>query len=156
MTTPVTQALDALGVPYQFFQHPGPLHSLEQAAEERGQQTEQIVRSILFRLTGGAFVMVLMPGPAQISWKALRRYLGVSRVTMASQGEVLAVTGYQTGAVSPFGLPQPVRLLVDEGVCTQEEISIGAGVREATIIMQRQDLMQALGEVEMGVFCEGC
>ncbi len=148
-STPVTQALDQLNIPYTFFRHDGPVHSLEQAAEERGQQPEQIVRSILFRLAQDEFVLVLMAGPQQIDWKALRRYLGQSRVTMASKEEVLEVTGYQIGAVSPFGLPQPIRTLVDESVTSQEEISIGSGVRSTTVIMKTAVLMQALGDVEV-------
>ena len=148
-STPVTQALDRLNVPYTFFKHDGPVHSLAQAAEERGQQPEQIVRSILFRLAQDEFVLVLMAGPQQIDWKALRRYLGQSRVTMASKEEVLQVTGYQIGAVSPFGLPQPIRTLVDESVTTHAEISIGSGVRSTTVIMKTAVLMQALGNVEV-------
>jgi hypothetical protein len=46
-TSPVTQALDKKGIPYRVFRHPGVVHSLEQAALERGQQPEQVVRSIL-------------------------------------------------------------------------------------------------------------
>ncbi len=148
-STPVTQALDQLNIPYTFFRHDGPVHSLEQAAEERGQQPEQIVRSILFRLAQDDFVLVLMAGPQQIDWKALRRYLGQSRITMASKEEVLQVTGYQIGSVSPFGLPQPIRTLVDESVTSQEEISIGSGVRSTTVIMKTAVLMQALGDVEV-------
>jgi Cys-tRNA(Pro)/Cys-tRNA(Cys) deacylase len=149
-STPVTQALDALNIPYRFFRHPGPVHSLEQAALERGQRPEQVIRSILFRLSQDQFVMVLMAGPGQISWPALRRSLGQSRLTMASEAEVLAVTGYSTGAVSPFGLPQPLRILVDESVLAEEEVSIGSGVRSTTVILRRDDLMKALGEVEVG------
>ena len=46
-STPVTRALDDIGIPYRFFVHEGKVHSLEQAAEERGQRPKQIVRSIL-------------------------------------------------------------------------------------------------------------
>jgi len=147
--TPVTQALDALKVPYRFFEHPGQVRSLEQAARERGQRPEQIVRSIVFRLSEDAFIMVLVAGPEQISWHALRDYLGLSRMTMASKEQVLATTGYPTGAVSPFGLPEPMRILVDRSVLQEEVISIGSGVRNTTVILRRDDLMQALGEVEI-------
>src|SRR3954454_11673666 len=70
---PVAQALSALQIPYTVFTHPGPVNSLEQAASERGQQPEQVVRSLLFRLGEGDFAMVLMAGPAQVSWKVLRK-----------------------------------------------------------------------------------
>ena len=148
-STPVTQALDQLHFPYTFFAHDGPVHSLEQAAAERGQQPEQVVRTILFRMAQDVYVMVLVAGPQQIDWKALRRYLGQSRITMASEEEVLAVTGYQIGSVSPFGLPQPIRTLVDESVMAQEEISIGSGVRSTTVIMKTAVLLQALPDVEI-------
>ena len=162
--TPVTRALTALKIPHRLFRHPGPIHSLEQAAEERGQRPDQIVRSILFRVSKGEYVMVLMAGPRQISWRALRRYLGKSRVTMADKEEALAQTGYVLGAVSPFGLPTPLRVLVDSSVYGQVgEVSIGAGERGATVIMQAEDLRRALrevgpprpgrfGEVEVGEF----
>ncbi len=97
--------------------------------------------------------MVLMAGPRQISWRALRRYLGQSRLTMASREEVLAHTGYELGAVSPFGLPTPLRILVDESVLAQKgEVSIGAGVRGTTVILQGKDLLRALGPVDTGPF----
>jgi prolyl-tRNA editing enzyme YbaK/EbsC (Cys-tRNA(Pro) deacylase) len=45
-----------------------------------------------------------------------------------------------------------LRVLVDESVLAQEEISIGSGIRGTTVILQVKDLMQALGEVEVGRF----
>jgi Cys-tRNA(Pro)/Cys-tRNA(Cys) deacylase len=151
-STPVTRDLDAMGIPYRFYKHPGPVHSLEQAAQERGQKPEQVIRSILFRLGEGSFVMVLIGGPGQISWPALRKYLGQSRITMASEEEVLAATGYLPGSVSPFGLPQPIRTIIDESILSMDEISIGSGVRSTTVIMKTKDLLRALGQVENGQF----
>lgn len=144
-----THHLDQLHIPYTFFQHPDPVHSLEQAAAGRGQQPEQVVRSILFRLAANEFLMVLVAGPRQIDWKLLRRTLNQSRLTMATPEEVMAITGYVIGAVSPFGLPQPIRILVDKSVLAQEEVSIGSGVRNTAIILKTADLMRALGDVEV-------
>ena len=151
-TPPVAHALANHSIPHRLFRHTGPVHSLEQAAAERGQQPHQVVRSILFRLHEGVYAMVLMAGPSQVDWRALRRFVGQSRLTMASAEEVLTVTGYPIGAVAPFGVAQPLRVLVDESVLAQEEISIGSGVRGTTVIMQVADLMRALGDVEVGRF----
>jgi Cys-tRNA(Pro) deacylase len=125
------------------------LKSLEQAAEERGQRPSQVVRSLLFRESKGAYLMVLVAGPEQIDWKKLRQHLGTSRVTMASRSEVLQVTGYELGAVAPFGLPQPLPILVDRSVFAEEEVSMGSGVRNVAIILKSADLRAALGEVEV-------
>ena len=151
---PVSLALDELNIPHRVFTHPGPVNSLEQAARERGQRPEQIVRSILFRIGEDEYLMALVAGPAQISWKALRSYLGQSRLTMANKDEVLEVTGYPIGAVSPFGTARNLRVLVDASVFSEEEISIGSGVRATTIIMKSEDLKQALGDVELAELLE--
>ncbi len=150
--TPVTRYLTQQSIPFRLFRHPGPIHSLEQAAAERGQSPDQVVRSIVFRTGTNQFVMVLIPGPRQVSWPTLRQFLGQSRLTMASEEEVLAATRYKTGAVSPFGLPAPMRILVDESITNQSEISIGSGERGLTVIMKTEDMLRALGSYELGQF----
>ncbi len=151
-STPVSLALDALHISHRLFRHPGPISSLEQAARERGQSPDQVVRSIVFRIAKDDYVMVLMAGARQVQWPTLRRHLGQSRVTMANEEELLAATGYGIGAVSPFGLPKPMRILLDESVLAQEEVSIGSGVRGVTVILRAGDLKRALGEVTVGNF----
>ena len=150
--TPVTQALDALKTPFRFFLHSGQVHSVEQAALERGLSIDQVVRSIVFRAGPDYYVMVLVTGTRQISWPRFRKYLKQSRLTLATEEEVLRVTGYQTGAVSPLGLHKPMRILVDQSVLGEEEVSIGAGVRNAAIILKTFDLLSALGQVEIVQF----
>jgi len=151
-STPVSRALVELKIPHRIFRHPGPISSLEQAARERGQLPDQVIRSIVFRIAKDDFVMVLVAGARQVHWPTLRRYLGQSRVTMASEEELLAATGYEIGAVSPFGLPMPMRILLDESVLAQEEVSIGSGVRGVTVILRAGDLKRALSEVAVGNF----
>ncbi len=152
---PVAQALTELAIPHRVFTHTGPVNSLEQAAEERGQQPDQVVRSLLFRLSEGDFAMVLMAGPAQVSWKALRRHFGQSRLTTATTEEVLAVTGYPPGAVAPFGLRRPVRVLIDDGVLAQNEVSLGSGMRGTAVLLTTHALRRALPDAEIGNFHEG-
>jgi len=85
-----------------------------------------------------------MPGRAQVSWPRLRRHLGVSRVTTASPQEVLEVTGYLPGTVTPFGLRQPVRLLADMRLLRLDRLSLGAGLPNTGLLLQRDDLIRAL------------
>ncbi|HVM71152.1 MAG TPA: YbaK/EbsC family protein [Anaerolineales bacterium] len=149
---PAAQALDRLGIPYRLFVHAHPPASFEEAASQRGQTPGQIVRSIVFRLAEGQFIMVLMAGPGQISWKRLRAALGVGRISMASEAEVLATTGFVRGAVTPLGLPHPMRILADTSVFAQSELSIGSGVRGVAVILKPTDLQSAVGAIETGNF----
>ena len=149
---PVSIILQQKNIPHQVFIHPGPLHSLEHAAKERSQSPEQIVRSILFRVSKGNYVMVLIAGPEQINWKILRNKLGENRLTMASEDQVLSVTGYPLGAVAPFGLLQPIKIFVDQSILQQQIISMGSGVRGIAIILKSADLLKALGDYQIGDF----
>jgi Cys-tRNA(Pro)/Cys-tRNA(Cys) deacylase len=149
---PASKALTQRDIPHRIFRHAGQVMSLQQAADERGQAPGQVVRSIVFHLSEGNFVMVLVAGPAQVSWPALRAYLGQSRLTMASEAEVFAATGYRTGAVSPFGLPAPMRILADENIFMPADVSIGSGERNVAIVLLSADLRRALGKIEVGQF----
>jgi Cys-tRNA(Pro) deacylase len=151
-STAVTRYLDEQGISYRFFKHSGEVRSLEQAARERGQHPDQIIRSIVFRLSRGGFVMVLIAGEKQVSWPALRHHLGTSRISMATEKEIFEVTGFPIGAVSPFGTRQPLTILADRGFLKEDEISIGSGIRYTTVIMKRNDFLRALRDVEWGDF----
>ncbi len=137
---PASLALDSLGIKHRVFIHEQPVSSFEEAASHRNQRPGQIVRSILFNIRPDEFLMVLMAGPAQIDWKSLRQLVKRSRIRMATEDEVLEVTGYRIGTVSPFGVKNQVRVLIDASVLKEEEISIGSGVRNMAIIMQSADL----------------
>lgn len=141
---PAAMALDDLGIPYRLFVHPGPVSSLEQAAAERDQQPSQVVRSILFRLAAADYALILVAGPQQIPWKTLRRHFGQSRLTLASPQEVLAQTGYEVGAVSPWGLKSDIPTYIEEGVINQTELSLGSGRRGTAILIESSALRLSL------------
>jgi len=146
---PASLVLDQLGIPHRIFSHQTPVNSFEEAASQRGQRPGQIVRSILFQMRDGEYVMVLMAGPTQIDWKSLRKLVGRSRIRMATEEEVLEVTGYRVGTVSPFGVKKQVKVMIDASVLKEEEISIGSGVRSMAIILKSTDLRNALMDAEI-------
>lgn len=146
---PASITLEKLNIPHQVFKHETPVTSFEQAASDRNQRPEQVVRSILFQVRPEEYLMVLVAGPDQIDWRKLRQLVKRSRLRMATEDEVLEITGYRVGTVSPFGLKNPVKILIDASVLKEEEISLGSGVRNTAIIMKSADLRRALGESEI-------
>jgi len=146
---PASIALESLNIPHRVFVHETPVTSFEQAAADRGQRPGQIVRSILFQIRPEEYLMVLVAGPEQIDWRKLRQLVKRSRVRMATEEEVLEVTGYCIGTVSPFGVRNQLKVLIDASVLREEEISIGSGIRNMAIIMKSADIQHALGDVEV-------
>lgn len=151
---PASIALEKLNIPHRVFRHEGHLETFEQAALERKQRPEQIVRSLLFQIRPEEFVMVLMAGREQVDWKKLRKLVGRSRIRMATEEEVLEVTGFRVGTVSPFGLKNQIRILIDASVLKEEEVSTGSGVRNMAIIIRSADLRHALAKAEIVALSE--
>ena len=149
---PLSIFLEKEKAPHRVFYHEQPIHSMQEAARARNQDANQLIRCIIFRTSQGEFILVMVAGPSQLSWGALRAHLGLSRMTMASKVEVLKVTGYPTGTVAPLNLLHPLRLLADQRVFAHDEISFGSGQRNTAIIMNTKDFQQVLGEVEIGDF----
>jgi Cys-tRNA(Pro) deacylase len=149
---PASVALSEMNIPHDLYTHDGPIRSIGQAAAERNQDVSQIIRSILFRLSEQEYALVLVAGPNQISWRSLRRHFRQSRLTMATPEEVLKVTGFEIGAVSPFGLQVDIPIIVDRSVFAQPAVSLGSGVQGTAILITTKNLKKALGEVEVGRF----
>jgi len=146
---PASIALEKLGIPHRIFRHETPVDSFEQAASDRNQRPEQVVRSILFQVRSEEFALALIAGREQVDWRSLRKLVGRSRMRMATEDEVLEVTGFQVGTVTPFGMKKQVKVLIDPNVFKEEEISIGSGIRNTAILMKSADLRQALREAEI-------
>jgi prolyl-tRNA editing enzyme YbaK/EbsC (Cys-tRNA(Pro) deacylase) len=153
-TTRAITYLNQLGIPHRVFRHEQPIESLAQAAAERNQLPDQVVRSLLFRLPGEQYLMVLMPGPGQVPWKSLRRQVKQSRLTMATEDEVLQVTGCQPGTVNPFSIQQPVRILIERRLLSLPEVSFGSCERGTAILITPDDLLKAIPEYEIVDFAD--
>jgi Cys-tRNA(Pro) deacylase len=151
---PAVERLAQLGIPFRVFQHERPPQSLEQAAAERDQKPEQIIRSLLFRVTADTYLMVLMPGPGQVPWKSLRRHMQVSRLTMATEEEVYQVTGCRPGTVNPFSMRQPVKVLVERTILQLPEVSFGSCERGTAILITPENLLRVLDDYEIVDFSD--
>jgi len=141
--------LQSKAIQFRLFTHTQPIHSLEDAAQQRNQTPQQVIRSILFRLSQDQFFMVLSPGPNQIPWKALREYWQQSRLTLASREEVIEKTGYEPGTVNPFGLDPSIPVLIEQCILSLPEISFGSGIKGTAILINPSNLIKALPNAQI-------
>lgn len=119
------------------------------AAEVAGVGPEQIVKSVLF-MAAGEPVLVLACGTSRIAWKRLAEYLGISRkkLKMANATQVLAMTGYEVGSVSPIGQRHKLRTIVEATIPTLEIVLAGGGELNALLQLETAELLRLVqGEV---------
>jgi Cys-tRNA(Pro)/Cys-tRNA(Cys) deacylase len=117
----------------------------EQSAALQGIELGQLLRTIVVRRGAGDYVFVLVPGGRQIDWPKLRAHLGVSRLSLPDQQEAWAATGYERGAITPFGSKKPWPVVADATVLEPERVAIGGGERGVNVHLDADELVRALG-----------
>jgi Ala-tRNA(Pro) deacylase len=154
---PPSKAIEFLknkNIPFQLFIHSKKINSLQDAAEQRGQSVDQVLRSILFRSKDHQFYLVVTTGSQQINWKKLRNFLGINRTTLATENEVISETGFQLGTVNPFGLKPEIAIFINEPCLNQNIVSLGSGIKGTAIIIKIQNLIKALPKAIIENFSE--
>jgi Cys-tRNA(Pro) deacylase len=136
-----TAAADTLGLKYVVTRH-GPVSSLDEAAQARGLQPHQIVKTLVVRVSEGDHRFVLVPGDREIAWPKLRALLGVNRLSMPSAEEAREVTGYERGTITPLGSVQALPVIADASI--QGVVSIGGGAHGVALTVSAADLVTAL------------
>lgn len=134
-------ALETAGIDYTIVRH-GPVRSLLEAAEARGLEPHQIVKTLVVRRAKDDYLFVLVPGGRQISWPKLRALLGVTRLSMPSAETARDVTGYVRGTITPFGSLRVWPVIADTRV--EGTISVGAGAPGVSARVSAVDVIQAL------------
>lgn len=71
----------------------------------------------------------------------VRSLLDVRKLSFASGEQTTEMTGMMIGGVTPFGLPDDLRVLVDQAVMHRPFIVLGAGTRSAKLRMEPAALL---------------
>jgi Cys-tRNA(Pro) deacylase len=141
-TTPAITALEAAGVPFHVVRTEI-ARSAEESAAFQGIPVGSLLRSILVRRAADDFVFVLVPGGRRFNWPKLRQLLGTSRLTLPTEEEAKAETGYVRGAITPFGARRPWPVIADETVMQWDLVAIGGGARGVNVHLAPADLVRA-------------
>jgi len=62
--------------------------------------------------------------------KRVRKLMGVSKASFASAEEMKELTGMEVGGVTPFSLPEELKIYVDTRIMELDWVILGGGVRD--------------------------
>lgn len=82
---------------------------------------------------------------------AVRRHLGVRKISFAPQEEAVALTGMEFGGITPVGLPRGWPVLVDPAVVAAGEVVIGSGIRGSKLLLPAAALLDLPGAEELSL-----
>ncbi len=142
--SPAIQAVERLGIEHRVVQT-RQANSAEESAELQGIELGALLRTIVVRRGADDFVFVLVPGGRRFDWPKLRAHLGVSRLSLPDAAEARAVTGYERGAITPFGSSSAWPVLIDATAMQRPLVAIGGGIRGVNLHLAPADLVTHLG-----------
>lgn len=140
----VRAALAATGVTGEIRLFEEHLPTAPSAAEAVGVELGRIAKSILL-FAGDQPVLVVTAGDRRVDRQKVKAFIDRGKVAIASAEDVLAVTGFVAGGVSPVGLRQPATVLLDESLQRFPDIWAGGGVPEALMRLRVEELPRATG-----------
>lgn len=136
--------LEANGIPFDLHTYPLDANdiSAEQVAGFLQVPPEQIFKTLIVRGDRTGPMLVLAPAGTEVDLRALARYSGDKRIEMVPQREVLGLTGYKRGAVTPLGIPRSYPVFIEETATLWDTIGISAGAKGMELTLAPDDLIQ--------------
>jgi Cys-tRNA(Pro) deacylase len=148
--SPALRALSKAGVPHSVIRTER-ARSAEESAAFQGIPVGALLRTIVVRRGEDDYLFVLVPGGRRFDWPKLRAHLGVSRLSLPDADEARAVTGYERGAITPFGASRAWPVVLDAAAMGLERVAIGGGAHGLNVHLAPTDLVAATGAAVVDV-----
>jgi Cys-tRNA(Pro) deacylase len=139
----VTEALRALGIEPEMHVSADGTHTAEAAAAAAGCELGQIVKTLVVFAAGRPH-FVLVPGDRRLDDRLLAARFAVGRkqIKLASAAQVLELTGYPVGGVSPFGAVSALDMLIDSSFRRFDRVWLAGGTASAIFPLALEVLLR--------------
>jgi Cys-tRNA(Pro)/Cys-tRNA(Cys) deacylase len=147
--TNAARILDAAGVVYEIREYEVDEDDLSapHVAEAIGMPPEQVFKTLVARGDQTGVLMASIPASSDLDLKALAAASGNKKVELVAVKEVLGLTGYIRGGVSPVGTKKPYPFYLDETAELWDTISVSAGMRGKQMLLAPSELVRVAGAV---------
>ncbi len=142
----VTRFLDSKKVKYSVhtYDYDAGVHSAVEVAEAIGLRPEQVFKTLVVRADdpNRKPMLVVIPGADTLDLKVLAKAVGVKKAQMTTHAEAEALTGLQTGGISPLALiNKGFDTYLDDQAQAFEHIAVSAAQRGANLQLPVKDLV---------------
>ena len=128
ITTPATEALDAVNAKYEFLEAPGAISGEDYFNAIGADKAARLFKTLVMRgdTTKSVYVFVV-PALAKLSQRQTARALGEHALEMIKPVELKQMTGYVHGGTSPLGMTNQYRVIFDECAGDMDKVVINGG-----------------------------
>jgi Cys-tRNA(Pro)/Cys-tRNA(Cys) deacylase len=111
-------------------------------ARKIGMAPASVFKTLVARGDRSGAVMACVPADVELDLKKLAAASGNKKIELVPVKELLSLTGYVRGGVSPVGGKRRYPLFLDESALRHPRISVSAGARGLQMILALQDLQR--------------
>jgi Ala-tRNA(Pro) deacylase len=148
LTRPVYEALDALGVEYERFEHPAVFNSEDAEKHWRPLGGTPVKNLFLRNKKGDRYYLVILGIEKRADLKQLVRIIGDDRFSFGSPERLMEKLGLTPGSVTPFGLlhanSSDVQVLIDADLRGADRMLFHPNVNTATVAISHAGLEKFL------------
>lgn len=140
--TNAARILDRAGIRYELREYVVDENDLSapHVAAAIGMPPDQVFKTLVVRGDRTGVLLAAIPANTDLDLKALAAASGNKKVELVAVKEVLGLTGYIRGGVSPVGARKPYPIYLDETADLWDVISVSAGVRGCQMLLPPGDL----------------
>jgi Cys-tRNA(Pro)/Cys-tRNA(Cys) deacylase len=151
--TNAARILDAAGVPYELREYAVNEDHLAapEVAAAIGMPPEQVFKTLVARGDRSGVVLAVIPANSELDLKALASASGNKKIDLVPMKEVLGLTGYVRGGVSPVGTRKAYPVYLDETAIPWDAIAVSAGARGCQMVLAPEDLARVTAAVSCAI-----
>jgi len=144
--TNAARILDRLNIHYELREYEVDESDLsaESVAEKVNLPIGQVFKTLVARGDRTGIFLACIPGGTELDLKEMAEASGNKKVEMVPVKEVLPLTGYIRGGVSPIGTKKHYPTYLDESALQHAFISISAGARGCQLLVDPKSLASVL------------
>lgn len=147
--TNAARFLDKLHIEYKLIEYEVDESDLsaESVARKVNLPPNQVFKTLVARGDKTGVLLACIPGDTELDLKAIARASGNKKVELVPLKEVLPLTGYIRGGVSPIGTKKSYPIYIDISAFQFPFISISAGARGYQFFISPEDLRKAINAI---------
>jgi len=136
----ILEKIKAEGIGYEYFVHE-PTPTSKDSALLRGTQLHQAAKALVMQ-ADKEFIVVAVPGDLRADLDAIKKYLEVKKLSMASVESVEAKTKLKVGSIPPFGSSMGLKTYVDSRLSNNDQIVFNCGRVDRSVRIKYQDYLK--------------
>ena len=142
--TNAMRMLSAAKIPFEALEYTVDENDLSgvHIAEQIGYPLEQVFKTLVARGDKTGPLVFCIPCAEELDLRRVAAITGNKKIEMIAVKDLLGLTGYIRGGVSPIGMKKKFPTWVDESALEHDKITVSSGTRGAQLLLDRAKLLQ--------------